>query len=186
MPRLLSTALLCSGLALNACNSGSENAGTIAANQDDRAVPVAEAKLLDASEGEIGTVRLTEESDALSITVSIEGLEPGERAFHLHTTGVCEGPDFKTAGGHLNPFKRTHGSQSVDGAHLGDLPNLLIEEQSSLETSFQLPGSAEELLPLIFDADGTAVMLHAGPDDYMSDPAGAAGPRIACGVLVKK
>ncbi len=185
MPRIISTTLLFSCLTLSACGPDLENTQTTPATEGTQSEAVAAAKLLNAGGDEIGSVQLIKQSDTLSVEAVVEGLELGERAFHLHTAGICDGPDFKTAGGHLNPFEKTHGSQSEGGAHLGDLPNLVIEARSPFETSFELSGTADELLPLIFDEDGTAVILHAGPDDYVSDPAGAAGPRIACGVLAK-
>ena len=136
--------------------------------------------------GEVrGSVDLIRSGKALSVNLSLAGMEPGVRAFHLHQTGACDAPDFTTAGGHLNPFGKGHGELNPDGKHLGDLPNVEIGADGSAQVTIELDGNADELAQEIFDADGTAVMLHAGPDDYISDPAGAAGPRSACAVLVK-
>lgn len=146
---------------------------------------LATASMLNATGDQIGDAILSNKEGTISIELSVTDLEPGERAFHLHSIGECVAPGFTSAGGHLNPFEREHGSLNPQGQHLGDLPNLMIGEDGSGSTIFEFSGGTPELAELIFDEDGTAVMLHAGPDDYLSDPAGAAGPRVACGVLEK-
>lgn len=130
-----------------------------------------------------GMVNLIEEGGAISLEVSLEGFEPGIRAIHLHEKGRCDPPEFKTAGGHLNPAGATHGELSDGGQHLGDLPNIEISAEGRLEQSIAIDGAAAEIRNAIFDNDGTSVMVHAGPDDYLTDPSGNAGPRIACAVL---
>ncbi|MFA6218931.1 MAG: superoxide dismutase family protein [Erythrobacter sp.] len=130
-----------------------------------------------------GNVLLVRSDTTLSLAVAVTGLPPGEHGFHLHTTGSCTAPDFASAGGHLNPAARHHGSLAEGGRHLGDLPNLVVASNRTGSLEADLVGDAQALLPQIFDADGTAVVIHAGPDDYRSDPAGNAGARIACGIL---
>lgn len=130
-----------------------------------------------------GTVQLLSNGSTVSLAVAVAGMSPGEHGFHLHTTGSCVAPDFKSAGGHLNPAGHTHGSLSEGGKHLGDMPNLTVGANGTGSADVDLEGRAGLVLEQIFDADGTAVVIHAGPDDYRSDPAGDAGPRIACGVL---
>lgn len=130
-----------------------------------------------------GTARLLSNGDRLSVAVTVNGMEAGPKGFHLHTTGACRAPDFASAGGHLNPYDRTHGTQSAGGSHLGDLPNLQVNDSGTASTTVDVSGNRASALEEIFDADGTAVVVHAGPDDYRSDPAGDAGSRIACGVL---
>lgn len=132
---------------------------------------------------EIGTAEIVRAKGAISISVRVDGLEAGERALHLHSTGACDEPDFTSAGGHLNPFKRAHGSLNPDGQHLGDMPNITTDDNGQATLAFTFSDDPDHLIKEIFDADGTAVMIHAGPDDYISDPAGAAGPRIACGIV---
>ncbi len=132
---------------------------------------------------EIGTAEIVRAKGAISISVRVDGLEAGERALHLHSTGACDEPDFTSAGGHLNPFKRAHGSLNPDGQHLGDMPNITTDDNGQATLAFTFSDDPDHLIKEIFDADGTAVMIHDGPDDYISDPAGAAGPRIACGVV---
>ncbi len=125
----------------------------------------------------------------LVLTVSASGIAPGAHGFHFHQTGRCDTPDFTTAGGHLNPSGAEHGTMNPDGSHLGDLPNLEIGANGTITTDINLtmlrPRDRDTLLASLFDADGTAIMIHAGPDDYRTDPSGDAGSRIACGVLTR-
>ncbi len=130
-----------------------------------------------------GTVQLFSNGQTVTVAVAATGMSPGEHGFHLHTTGRCTAPDFTSAGGHLNPGDNSHGSLSPGGMHLGDMPNLTIGSNRSGAAETQLTGNADAVLDDIFDEDGTAVVVHAGPDDYRTDPAGDAGARIACGVL---
>lgn len=151
----------------------------------DQSQLIATGTMADAEGVEVGTVELSRADSVLSLSVTLAGLEAGTRAIHLHTTGACDAPDFASAGGHLNPSGATHGSMSEGGKHLGDLPNIELPDGGQFEQTINLEGDTNSILSAIFDEDGTAVMIHAGPDDYMSDPAGAAGPRIACAVLRK-
>lgn len=144
---------------------------------------VGEARLAFANGLPAGTVQLLSNGQAVTVAVAAVGLAPGAHGFHLHTTGTCEAPGFTTAGGHLNPHRAKHGSQAPGGSHLGDMPNLTAGTNRTATAEFELAGEARSVLDAIFDADGTAVVIHDGPDDYTSDPAGNAGSRIACGVL---
>ena len=130
-----------------------------------------------------GTVELHQTGNGLAVRIAASGFEPGARALHLHQYGKCEAPTFMSAGTHLNPHGRTHGQFSETGRHLGDLPNLDIPNDGMIEVMLRIEGSLAEILPHIFDADGTAVMIHAGADDYRTDPTGGAGARIACAIL---
>lgn len=138
--------------------------------------------------GDVGTVTLQPAAfPGLIVTLEATALPPGVHAFHLHETGSCDpATGFKSAGGHFNPTKKAHGWLNEKGAHLGDLPNIHVPETGALTQEFFIPGvslvdmdGAEALL----DDDGAAVVIHAGVDDYKSDPAGDAGERIACGVI---
>ena len=130
-----------------------------------------------------GTAQLLAVGDGASVTVALAGVSPGTHAVHLHTTGSCQAPDFTSAGGHLNPEHKEHGTQNPKGAHLGDLPNAEIGSNKTGTITARLNGTRQQVLDAIFDSDGTAVVVHAGPDDYVSDPAGNAGGRVACGVF---
>ena len=129
-----------------------------------------------------GTAQLLRDGSGLRIAVVATGLTPGAHGFHLHTTGRCEAPGFTSAGGHLNPDGRKHGAQAPGGAHLGDLPNLQVSASGSATATEAVAGGDAALAP-IFDGDGTAVIIHAARDDYVTDPTGNAGDRVACGVL---
>lgn len=130
-----------------------------------------------------GTATLVAAGNSLALDVTVSGVPAGTRGFHLHTTGQCTPPGFQSAGGHLNPFNKDHGLGAPTGAHLGDLRNIDIEPNGTTTARFDLSGAREELLPYLFDSDGTSVMIHAQPDDYVTDPSGSAGERIVCGVL---
>ena len=117
------------------------------------------------------------------LIADLEGLPPGAKGFHLHQTGLCDAPDFLSAGGHLNPLGKTHGVMSVGGAHLGDLPNLPVAQNGAVKIAAPIKANSAEAEAWLFDADGTAAIVHEKPDDYVSDPSGGAGPRIACAIL---
>jgi Cu-Zn family superoxide dismutase len=145
---------------------------------------VGKASLQTADGQPAGFVELNRIGERMRLSVSAIGLQPGPHGMHLHMTGKCEAPDFTSAGAHLNPGARQHGSANPSGSHLGDQPNL-VAGSSGVGTLFaELPGMASEIVSLIFDDDGTALVIHAAPDDYRADPSGNSGARIACGVLV--
>ncbi len=144
-------------------------------------------QLLNASGETLGTATLTQEKDGVRVTASLIGLPAGNYAIHLHSVGKCEAPDFKTAGGHFNPGMKQHGHLNPAGEHSGDLPNISVGSDrkgslNELRTGLRL---VDGDMPLI-DADGAAVVVHAGPDDYKTDPSGNSGARIACGVVAAK
>lgn len=142
-----------------------------------------EASLRFANGVPAGTAQLLGNGATVSIAVAVAGLEPGEHGFHLHAVGSCAAPGFTSAGGHLNPAGNSHGHLSPDGKHLGDLPNIRVTSGRAGSIEADLAGTRQSVLDQIFDADGTAVVVHAGPDDYRTDPSGDSGARIACGVL---
>lgn len=122
-------------------------------------------------------------SGAPVLHIHVSGLPAGPHGVHLHMTGKCDGPTFGTAGGHLNPGGRQHGKNNPAGSHLGDLPNLTVNEQGAGDLSATMAVNAATLRAQLFDADGTAVVIHAKADDYRTDPSGNSGDRIACAVL---
>ncbi|MDX1513940.1 MAG: superoxide dismutase family protein [Gammaproteobacteria bacterium] len=142
----------------------------------------ATATLKDAGGQTVGEVLLTEGGYGTLLQVTLRGLPPGTHAFHVHAVGTCE-PPFTSAGGHYNPTGSKHGFLDRDGMHAGDLPNVHVP--SSGELKFDVFAPRVRLDAALFDADGAAIVMHQGADDYKSDPAGAAGPRIACGVIEK-
>ncbi|MBB3034530.1 superoxide dismutase family protein [Alteriqipengyuania lutimaris] len=146
---------------------------------------VATADLVDRSGSPMGEARLMRIGDSLELAVTARGLEPGEHGFHLHTTGRCQVPDFTSAGGHLNPTNEGHGLLDDDGSHLGDLPNLEVRANGTASVQVPIRGMRSTVMDQIFDSDGTAIVIHADPDDGRTDPSGNAGNRMACGVLMR-
>jgi Cu-Zn family superoxide dismutase len=134
-----------------------------------------------------GTATLTQEPDGVRVSADVSSLPPGPYAIHLHAVGRCDPPDFKTAGGHFNPAMKQHGMENPMGSHAGDLPNITVNADGKGHLVYDRPSLRliDGDAPLL-DADGAAVVLHAGPDDYRTDPAGNAGARIACGVLSRR
>ena len=119
----------------------------------------------------------------LEVRVQAAGLPAGHYGVHLHAVGRCEGPAFASAGPHWNPTGRQHGKLNPAGHHLGDLDNLDVDEHGAGRLEFTIVGASTSGADGLFDADGTSLVIHAGPDDYRTDPAGNSGARIACGVL---
>ena len=144
----------------------------------------ATAALKDAGGKAVGSVNLTQTPHGVLINLSVKGLAAGEHAFHVHAVGKCE-PPFTSAGGHFNPTNKKHGMLAAEGYHAGDMPNLHIPQSGDLTVEVVNTNiTLEKGKPnSVYDADGSAIVIHAGSDDYKSDPAGNAGGRIACGVI---
>jgi Cu-Zn family superoxide dismutase len=141
----------------------------------------AKADIKNAQGQSVGTATLTETPHGVLLHVTLAKAPEGTHAFHMHAVGKCEAP-FTTAGGHLNPANKKHGIKSAEGPHAGDLPNVTIPAGGMLTFDVLAPGVT---MASVLDADGAAVVMHQGVDDYSTDPAGAAGDRIACGVVSK-
>jgi len=135
----------------------------------------------DAEGRELGTLALAETAQGVTVSGTLRGLPPGEHGIHVHTTGLCE-PPFESAGAHWNPTSRQHGTENPEGPHMGDMPNLTVGADSSVTVQQTTPGGTLRGQDALLDADGGAVVVHAGPDDYRTDPSGNSGARIACGV----
>ncbi|SFR98815.1 superoxide dismutase family protein [Sphingomonas jatrophae] len=172
--RALALLLLAGGLAGCAANGGS-SAGASTAER-----PVAMADLADASGAARGTARLFQADGGLRLVYDGTGLPASVHGIHIHTTGRCDAPDFTTAGGHWNPTQRKHGTESPEGPHGGDMPNLTAAADGTTSFTSMLTGAT---VPGMLDADGAALLVHATADDYRTDPSGNSGARIACGVI---
>ena len=140
------------------------------------------AEMENADGGSVGVVTLTEYAHGTLLHAKLENLPPGAHAFHVHAVGLCEAP-FKSAGGHYNPTDAKHGFAAEEGMHAGDMPNIHVPDSGTLE--IEVLNVHLSLNEELFDDDGAAIVIHEGPDDYVTDPAGDAGPRIACGVIVR-
>jgi len=147
---------------------------------------VAHATFIGTDGEQLGTANLTETPNGLLISTDVRDLPEGTHAFHIHETGVCD-PEtgFSSAGGHYAPRGNAHGFIPEEGPHAGDMPNQTVEadgimQTDVLNTRVTLERGAEGTL---FDEDGSAFVIHAGADDYVSQPSGAAGSRIACAVI---
>ncbi|MDY8107580.1 superoxide dismutase family protein [Fulvimarina sp. 2208YS6-2-32] len=130
-----------------------------------------------------GTVTITPTPNGLLFDADLSGLEPGEHGFHIHETGTCEG-DFTSAGGHYNPTDMEHGFKVEGGPHAGDMENFTAAEDGAAKfAAFNANLTVTGGDAPIMDADGSAVMVHGGADDYESQPSGDAGDRVACGII---
>jgi Cu-Zn family superoxide dismutase len=121
-------------------------------------------------------------SAGVLLKLSLKGMPPGEHAVQVHAVGKCEPPSFDSAGPHFNPGNTHHGIMAGPG-HAGDMPNLHIPPSGSLEVELVNAAITIDMAKpnSVFHPDGTAVVIHGGKDDYMTDPAGNSGNRIACG-----
>jgi len=167
------SSLTCVSLILSACGASNDV-------QDAMSIPIQNTQ-----GAEIGTLTLTQiETGGVNVDVNVSELEPGTRAMHFHEFGKCDGPDFKSAGGHYNPTGVSHG-QVDDGPHAGDMMNVDVDADGKGQFVFvndKVNLSGGDLPPLM-DTDGSALIIHGGADDYESQPSGAAGPRVACAVI---
>ena len=146
-------------------------------------VPFAEGILYNNAGQRAGIVTLKPAGDALQGSVTVTGgLTAGQHGMHIHATGKCTLPDFASAGTHLNPDGKQHGSENPSGPHQGDLPILVADSTGSASMTFM----AHTSLEMLFDMDGAAFVVHEKPDDMKTDPTGNSGGRVLCGVLYRK
>jgi Cu-Zn family superoxide dismutase len=173
-PRIVSTLGALTVTALVAAGCAALQAGT----------PTATAELRNAQGQVVAHATFTQTAAGVRIVVDARGLPPGDKGIHIHEVGRCEPPTFTSAGGHFNPGRRQHGLENPAGPHAGDLPNIRIDAQGTgrLETTTDRVTLASGPTSL-FDADGSALVIHAAPDDHRTDPTGNSGARIACGVI---
>lgn len=160
------------------CSSEGVSPGEVSGN-------VARAALAGADQTEYGEVIVAQGDNGLLVNIKAQGMSPGAHGVHIHEFGKCEGPDFKSAGGHWNPGGKQHGFDNPQGAHAGDFFNLDIGADGTGALEAMIPGAKlKDGDYALLDADGAAFVVHEGPDDLKTDPSGESGGRLACGVFV--
>jgi len=142
---------------------------------------VATATLASADGTDHGTVTFTQNGDQTTVVADVTGVPPGLHGFHVHETGECTPPDFKSAGGHFNPTGAIHGAPTDPEHHAGDLGNLEVGQDGT--GHLELNSNMLTVKPGPNSVIGKSVILHAGEDDFVSQPSGGAGDRWACGVI---
>jgi Cu-Zn family superoxide dismutase len=152
-----------------------------------REIRSAIAEMRSASGVRFGTLTLSPGVAGVRIDGALVGVPAGVHGIHFHQVGRCDGPDFTSAGPHLNPSGAEHGLDNPRGPHAGDLPNVtantngqMIVDMATSRVRLSSVGSGS-----LFDGDGTALVIHADADDQRTDPAGNSGERIACGVITR-
>jgi len=142
-------------------------------------------QLNDANGKSVGKATIKEAEKGVTVDLKVKNLSPGLHAIHIHEKPVCTPPDFKSAGGHFNPEGKHHGLHNPEGAHAGDMYNFSVSGDGESHTKLRNeqvtlnPNAPNSLV----GNGGTSLVIHAEADDMKSDPAGNAGPRIACGVI---
>jgi len=136
--------------------------------------------LINAAGQTVGSVRAWQTAGGVTFRVEASGLPHGVHGVHVHSVGLCQGPDFASAGPHWNPAGRKHGLNTPAGPHAGDLTNVEVAANGVLGASLTLAGAT---MASLLDADGAALVIHAAADDEVTDPSGNSGARIACAVI---
>ena len=183
-----------SALALAACADNepvTEDAANLTVNEgvlenaavvgNDAAAPPAPAMNFTGGDGAaLGSVTVEDGAGGLVLRLAGASMPAGTHGLHLHSVGKCEGPKFESAGPHWNPDNKQHGSENPNGPHKGDLPNVTVGADGALAQSLTLAGVT---MAELSDGDGSALVVHAQPDDNKTDPSGNSGDRIACAVI---
>jgi Cu-Zn family superoxide dismutase len=147
-------------------------------------IPIqATASLIDAASKNVGTVNFADTPAGLLVMGTVSGLGLGTHGVHLHSVGVCEPAGFGSAGPHFNPEGVKHGFRNPAGHHAGDMPNIVTQAAGKHGFQFIVPGVTLTGRNGLLDTDGAAIVIHSTTDDYLTDPSGNSGARLACGVI---
>jgi len=188
--------LASAAIALTACG-GSDSQSTVDTAPDTMGAPLTASMttmrtqsfpVINTAGAEIGTVTITDQAEGgVTLNLDVTAIPEGSHAIHFHTNGSCDLPDFTSAGGHYNPMDVNHGfDASAPNPHAGDMRNFDAPTSGVVQTQIQnerVSLSARDGLAPLFDTDNTALIIHASSDDYVTQPTGAAGGRIACAVI---
>ena len=147
---------------------------------NDAAVPAPAANFAAGDGSSLGSVTVEDSAGGLVLRMAGSGMPAGTHGLHIHMVGKCEGPKFESAGAHWNPDNKQHGRENPEGPHRGDLPNANVGADGALTDTLTLAGVT---LSELRDSDGSALVVHAQPDDNKTDPSGNSGDRIACAVI---
>jgi Cu-Zn family superoxide dismutase len=142
----------------------------------------ATATIRDLAGNRVGDATFTDTYAGVLVAGTVSGVGLGAHGVHIHAVGRCD-PPFTSAGGHFNPDGKQHGYKNASGPHLGDLPNIVTPAAGPHQFEFLLPGVTLARSNALLSADGSAIVIHAGHDDYATDPSGNSGARLACGVI---
>ncbi len=187
--RLTPCATLLTIVALTGCGGSKAEGGGATTPPSGEGSPAVKQAIatLEARSGAtlVGTATFTGEGDKVSLKLDVTGAPPGEHAVHLHEKGDCSAPDAMSAGDHWNPTNKTHGQWGKGSFHLGDIGNMKVGDDG--RGSISMETDQWSLVPDAMDSVlGRSIVVHAQPDDLTTQPAGAAGARIGCGVIQKK
>jgi Cu-Zn family superoxide dismutase len=140
----------------------------------------------DAGGRDVGSAALKSAGKGIEIKLKLHDMPAGEHAIHIHQNAKCDAPDFKSAGPHFNPENKKHGLDNPDGPHAGDMQNFIVSHTGHAKVSIRNANvTLGKGTNSVFSNGGTALVIHAKPDDMKTDPSGNSGDRIACGVITK-
>jgi len=149
----------------------------------DSGKPEAEAHVMALDHKIIGEALFTHVAGGVKVHLSVHGLKPGMHAVHIHSVANCS-DGFTPAGGHWDVGHHAHGKLVAGGPHSGDLDNVTVAVDGTLKADLFLRDATIQPGPMsLMDEDGSSIVIHAGPDDYKTQPAGNAGDRVACGTI---
>ena len=157
-------------------------AGTTGGSPD----ATASASLTDTENRAVGEAYFQQAPRGVLVRLDLRNATPGIHAVHVHEVGRCDPPSFASAGAHFEPSGRKHGFLNPNGQHAGDLPNIDVPTSRQLSVEFLIANVTLDPGPLsLLDTNGSAIVMHAGKDDHMTDPSGESGDRLLCGRIVR-